>query len=77
VAGAPFDDAPEFNSGSASVLTVVGADCDMNESLDILDFACFEHEFSTWDGAADINFDGALNILDFIVLQELFAAGFQ
>jgi len=74
VAGAPLDDAPAFNTGSASVFTVVGADCDMNDSLDILDFVCFQHEFSTASPAADVTLDGLLNILDFISFQQLFVS---
>jgi hypothetical protein len=51
------------------------ADCDLNGSLNIDDFICFQTLFVIGDPFADCDASGTLNIDDFICFQTLFVLG--
>jgi len=52
------------------------ADCNDDGTLNVLDFTCFQGEFTDGNLAkADCNDDGVLNILDFTCFQSAFQAG--
>jgi len=52
------------------------ADCNEDGELSILDFVCFQTEFSGGNlDKADCNDDGELSILDFVCFQTEFSAG--
>ncbi len=51
------------------------ADCDLDASLTIDDFICFQTLFALGDPTADCDADGVLTIDDFICFQTLFAIG--
>jgi hypothetical protein len=60
-------------------ITIIGggclADCNADDSLDVLDFVCFQGLFTSGDPAAVCNGDGSLNVLDFVCFQLQFVAG--
>jgi hypothetical protein len=51
------------------------ADCDLNKTLNIDDFICFQTLFAIGDPVADCDESGTLNIDDFICFQTFFALG--
>jgi len=79
-AGVETDEAePEDEAkGSASFKLAVdpcGADCNGDNTLDILDFICFQQKIEDRAQKADMNNDGKFDILDMIVFQDLFVSG--
>ena len=61
----------EFVSGGGGC----AADCDGSGSLNILDFVCFQNEWTAQTPAGDCDGNGSYNILDFVCFQDLFTAG--
>ena len=51
------------------------ADCDIDGSLSIFDFLCFQNAFDAGDVRADCDQDGALTLFDFLCFQNAFDAG--
>jgi hypothetical protein len=51
------------------------ADCDGSGELDVLDFVCFQSEWSAQSPDGDCNGDGVYDILDFVCFQTVFGAG--
>ena len=69
---------PPFTQGYVARIPIAGgcyADCDGNGELNILDFVCYQNEFTTGSDAADCDGNGELNILDFVCFQNAFTAG--
>lgn len=75
--GYPANLPPDWVQSNASRSYAVPCypDCDMNGTLNILDFLCFQNAFTNGDPYADCNGDGNLNILDFLCLQNAFVVG--
>jgi hypothetical protein len=66
------------SSGAASFTLAVdpcGADCNGDNTLDVLDFICFQQMMDDKFERADMNNDGLIDILDMVVFQELFVGG--
>jgi plastocyanin len=65
--------AVHFGFGMTSFLTVEDAacfaDCNLDGSVNIFDFLCFQGKVTTGDPAADCNGDGSVNIFDFLCFQ--------
>ena len=51
------------------------ADCDKSGSLNILDFVCFQNEWTAQRDRGDCDGNGQYNILDFVCFQNLYSAG--
>jgi len=76
---ATTDEAEEVESkASASFSLAVdpcGADCNGDNTLDVLDFICFQQIMADEVDRADVNNDGRIDVLDMVVFQELFVGG--
>jgi hypothetical protein len=72
------DDDEAESQGAASfslALDPCGADCNGDNTLNVLDFICFQAMMNDKADQADVNADGRLDIMDMIVFQELFTGG--
>ena len=67
----------DAKSGARFSLAVdpCGADCNGDNTLDILDYICFQQRMEDRHKKSDLNNDGKFDILDMVVFQELFVSG--
>jgi hypothetical protein len=79
IAGANLDDVGGDQAGSATVFELgcagCAADCDGSGGLDVLDFVCFQNEWTAQTPTGDCNGDGSHDVLDFVCFQGVFVAG--
>ena len=77
IVGQAFDPFTFATTGFVATLPAAGcaADCNGDGELNILDFVCFQNEWTAQSELGDCDANGEYNILDFVCYQNAFTAG--